>query len=40
MSRDVKLVANIDAETFRQSEQWHTNVPLSPGSVSGYKCQL
>lgn len=36
MSRVVKLVANMEADTFRQSEQLHTNVSTSPGGVNGW----
>lgn len=34
--RVVKLVANMDAVTLRQSVQLHANVPTSPGFVRGY----
>jgi hypothetical protein len=36
VSRAVKLVANMDAETFRQSAQWQTKVLARPGSFKGY----
>lgn len=35
VSREVKFVANIDAETFLQSEQWQTNVLTKPGAFNG-----
>jgi hypothetical protein len=35
VSREVKFVANIDAETFLQSEQWQTKVLTKPGAFNG-----
>lgn len=35
VSRDVKLVANAEADTLRQSAQWQTNVLASPGAFNG-----
>lgn len=37
VSSVVRLVANIDAEMLRQSEQWQTNVLTRPGGLMGCK---
>jgi hypothetical protein len=35
-SSEVKLVANMEAETLRQSVQWQTKVPWRPGALRGW----